>query len=151
MCRPTLLSSGYRCCLATLVLIFLLVYNCPSSLTSSQPSVFPLPRDMANPSKCVIVDYLTSVCKSSFLFLSHLVTPSIILISFMSAVVICCSSLFVKVQHSLPKIGIGISCAVNLCVHTRCFARFSLLRNSPRSFATAFSNGNVICPVREML
>ena len=46
---------------------------------------------------------------SSFLFLSHLVTPFTILITFMSAVVICCSSLFVKVQHSLPKIRIGLN------------------------------------------
>ena len=44
-----------------------------------------------------------------FLFLSHLVTHCIILIMFMSAVVICCSSLFVKVQHSLPKIRIGLT------------------------------------------
>ena len=40
---------------------------------------------------------LLCLYRSSCLFLSHLVTPCIILITFMYAVVICCSSLFVKV------------------------------------------------------
>ena len=46
--------------------------------------------------------------RSSFLLLSHLVTPFTILITFMYAVIICYSSLLVKVQHSLPKIRIGL-------------------------------------------
>ena len=56
---------------------------------------------------CTMASILLCLYRSSFLFLLHLVTPCIILITFMSAVVICCSSLFVKVQHSLPKIRIG--------------------------------------------
>ena len=69
---------------------------------------------MAKPSKFVLVDHLNNggilpcLYRSSFLFLSHLVTLCIILITFMSAVVICCSSLFVKVQHSFPNIRIGL-------------------------------------------
>ena len=47
---------------------------------------------------------LLCLYRCSFLFLSHLVTSCIIMITFMYEVVICCSSLFVKVQHSLPKI-----------------------------------------------
>ena len=51
----------------------------------------------------------------SFLFLSHLVTPCITLITFMHAVLICCSSISVKVQHSLSSVDI-ILCSI--CINT---------------------------------
>ena len=98
------LSGGYRCCLATLVLVFLLV-SFPSSLTSitilSIDSSFflitwPNHRRLFLLFTWTMRSILLCLYRSSFLFLCHLVTPCIILITFMPAVVICCSSLFVK-------------------------------------------------------
>ena len=52
------LSGGYRCCLAILVFVFLLV-SFPSSLTSLQPSwLFLSPHDVVKPLKFVLEQWV---------------------------------------------------------------------------------------------
>ena len=100
------LSLGLPLCL------FPFIFNFTTTLNIDSPSFF-----MVKSLWYILVDYfltmgsiLLYLYRSSILFLSHLMITCtcIILLTFMPDVVLCCSSLFVKVQHSIPKIRMGL-------------------------------------------
>ena len=97
------LSDGYQC-------IFPLICNFITTLSVNSSSLlmtWPNHRSLFLLITWTIGSLLLCLYRSLFPFLSCRVTPWIILITFMSAVLICCSSLLV--QRWLPKIRICLT------------------------------------------
>ena len=89
--------SSYR--LGLLLGLFPSIFNFIRTLSIDSSSLlvtWPIHRNLFLLITWTMGSILLCLYSSLFLFLSHLVTPYIVLIHFMSAVVICCSSLFLS-------------------------------------------------------
>ena len=97
------LSGGYRCCLATLVLIFLSV-SFISPLTSLQPSALIIsPHDMAKPSTFVLIYHLNNgqhITLFEWVFISRSVPSGDALYHSENVHVCCCNLLFLPFCQS---------------------------------------------------